>query len=281
MDTAVQNPEQRQVEDILGNGITLPPQPKILVDMERLVGQPNANVGDIAKLVGQDAGLTAAVFKIIHSPAYRTAKKIESLEQAISVIGLQQMANIIKSAALRRSLGGKEPFYEYFWEHSAEIAQLSSIIAWKLRSVCNVFPDQAYMAGLFHDCGLPILMQRFPDYCRSFRQGQGCQLPALQEEDRRFNTDHSVVGHLVARHWQLPDFICQAVRFHHDILHTEHKATTMVAILQMAAHIHNTYGQRDDTEWYQCKDRVLEELGLGADGLKEFEEDVYDSFKHP
>ena len=47
--------------------------------------------------------------------------------------------------------------------HSRAIAQLAMLIAGRRVTVCNIFPDQAYLAGIFHDCGVPVLMQRFPD----------------------------------------------------------------------------------------------------------------------
>jgi len=64
-----------------------------------------------------------------------------------------------------------------------------------------------------------------------------------------------------------------------EILHAEHKAMTMVAILQMARHIYNVYSGNNDTEWEVDKERVMEEIGISAEGLKEFEEDVYDTLK--
>lgn len=271
--------EQHELDKLLASGITIPAQPKIMVEMERLLGKSQVNIGAIAKLVSKDPALTAIVFRVIGSPVYGLRKPIDSLEKAISVIGLTQMSNIVKSAALRCSIGGADPFYEWFWERSGEIGQLCSIIAHKQRMVCNIFPDQAQLAGLFHDCGVPILMQRFPQYCTSFRSEHGKKWPNVVEEDHTLNTDHAVVGYLIARHWNLPDFICQAVRFHHEMLHTEHKAMTMVAILQMARHIYNIYSNNSDSEWETYKDRILDEIGVSAEGLKEFEEDVYDTLK--
>ncbi len=272
--------EQQELDKLLKNGITIPAQPKIMLEMERLLNKPQVNIGAIAKLVSKDPALTAIVFRIIGSPIYGLRKPIDSLEKAISVIGLAQMSNIVKSAALRRSVGGAEPFYEWFWDRSGEIGQLCSIIAHKQRMVCNIFPDQAQLAGLFHDCGVPILMQRFPQYCATFRTDQSRKWPNVIEEDRMLHTDHAVVGYLIARHWNLPDFICQAVRFHHEMLHTEHKAMTMVAILQLARHIYNVYSNNNDAEWEIYQDRILEEVGITAEGLKEFEEDVYDTLKN-
>jgi HD-like signal output (HDOD) protein len=279
MDAATKDMEQQQVEALLGSGIQIPPQPQVLIELEKTINHPRASTASIAKLVTQDAALTAAVFKVINSPAYGLRRKIDSLDQAISVIGMKQMANIIKSVALRQAMGGKDPFYELFWERSGEIAQLAAIIATKQRSVCNLVPDQVYMAGLFHDCGIPVLMQRFPDYCKTLREAKTCDWSGIGAEDQRLHTDHCVAGYMVARHWQLPDFICQAVRFHHDILHTEHQATTLVAILQLGMHIYNVYRNQDDREWAAVQSKVLSELGLSAEGLKEFEEDVYDSFQ--
>ncbi len=270
--------EDALIENILGSGVIIPPQPKILLDIEQMLAN-NAGMAAIAKRVSQDAALTASVFKVISSPVYGSKKPANNLEKAISVIGLNQMLNIIKSSALRRSLGGQEEYYEWFWEGSAEIAQLCSIIAWKQRSVCNIFPDQAYMAGLFHDCGVPILLQRFDEYCKVWRQSVNHNWPDLAAEDRQFNTNHCVVGYLIAKHWHLPDYICQAVRFHHEILNTGHKATTMVAMLQLATHIHNIYSHREDHEWESVKPQVLEEVGINEEGLKEFEEEIYDTLK--
>lgn len=271
--------EQEDLKKLLDSGIALPAQPKIMLEMDRLIHKPKVNLGAIAKLVSKDPALTATVFKIIGSPIYGLRKPIESVEKAISVIGLSQMSNIVKAAALRQSIGGAESFYEWFWERSGDIAQLCSIIAYKQRMVCNIFPDQAQLAGLFHDCGVPLLMQRFPSYCKSFRIEHGRKWPNVVAEDHELNTDHAVVGYLIARHWILPDFICQAVRFHHEILNTEHKATTMVAILQMARHIYNVYSGNNDSEWETDHERVLEEIGVSREGLKEFEEDVYDVLK--
>ena len=50
-------------------------------------------------------------------------------------------------------------------------------------SVCNVFPDQAYMAGIFHECGVPVLMMRFPDYCSKLHLDDVSCWPNLAEED--------------------------------------------------------------------------------------------------
>jgi len=271
--------EQKEFEKLLSSGITLPAQPSIMLEIEHMIHKPNVRISAVAKLISNDTALAAGIFKIIGSPIYGLRKPVLTLEDAISLIGVTQLDVVVKSAAMRQSISGVEPFYEWFWEHSGEIAQLCSIIAYKQRTVCNIYADDAQLAGLFHDCGVPLLMRRFPEYCKSFRLEHGRKWPNVILEDTVLNTDHAVVGYLISRHWNLPDFVCQAVRFHHDILNTDHKATTMVAILQSARHIYNINHSADDSEWEANHEQVLEEIGINQKGLKDFEEDVYDMLK--
>lgn len=271
--------DQKQFDDLIQGGIQIPPQPAILLEIEKLLNSPRNNTNAIAKLIGQDPGLCAVVFRVVNSPFYGLSRPIDNINKALVVLGVNQLVNIIKGIALRQAIGGKGAVYEKFWERSGDIAALSSIIAGKVISACNISPDQAYMAGLFHECGVPILMQRFPDYCKAFRLGEGHNWPDFREEDRRFNTDHAVVGYLMARHWNLPDFACLAIRYHHDRLHVGHAALTLVSILQMARHLYHKLSGLPETQWHEMQTQVLEELGLGEDGLTEFEEDVVDTFR--
>lgn len=270
--------EQALLDKVLGSQIKIPPQPAILLEIDRLINSPNNQLAAIGKLITKDVGLTAAIFKLVNSSFYKSPTPITSIQKAITVLGLSQVSNLIKGLSLRGAIGGNELAYEKFWERSDEIATLCAIIANKQLSACNIPVDQAYMAGLFHECGVPILMQRFPQYCQTFRLNQGSHWPNFYEEDKQFQTDHTVVGFMVTKHWNLPEYICQAVRFHHDLLHVDHAALTLVSILQMARHLHKKLHHIKDTEWSQMGEQVLEEIGVGREGSIEFMEDVLETF---
>lgn len=270
--------EQESLEKILGSQINIPPQPSILLEIERLINKPNNQLSAIGDLITKDVGLSAAIFRLVNSSYYKSSVQITSIQKAITVLGMTQVSNLIKGLSLRKAIGGNEVAYEKFWERSDEIATLSAIIAARQISACNIAVDQAYMAGLFHECGVPILMQRFPEYCQTFRINHGSHWPDFREEDKRFNTDHTVVGFLVTTHWNLPAFICQAVRFHHDRLNTDHAALTLVSILQLARHLHNRIHHIKDTEWIKYSGPIFDEIGVHKDSSKEFMEDVLEIF---
>lgn len=272
--------EQALLASVLDSKINIPPQPVILLEIDKLINKPNNQITAIGNLINKDVGLTAAIFKLVNSSFYKTSIPITSIQKAITILGLNQVANLIKGLLLRKSIGGNEVAYEKFWERSNEIALLCAIVARKQISACNIAVEQAHMAGLFHECGVPILMQRFPEYCHAFRLNHGSHWPDFHEEDKRFNTDHTVVGYLVTRHWNLPEYICLAVRFHHDRLNVEHAALTMVSILQMARHLHKKLHRVSDPEWPKIGGTIMDEIGVHKDGAAEFMEDVLEMFNH-
>jgi HD-like signal output (HDOD) protein len=272
--------EKALLDHVLASQISIPPQPGILLEIDKLINKPNNQITAIGNLINKDVGLTAAIFKLVNSSFYKSSTPITSIPKAITVLGLNQVSNLIKGLLLRKSIGGNEVAYEKFWERSNDIALLCAIIAKKQISACNIAVEQAYMAGLFHECGVPILMQRFPEYCQAFRLNHGSHWPDFHDEDIRYDTDHTVVGYLVTRHWNLPEFICQAVRFHHDRLNVEHAALTLVSILQMARHLHKKMNRIKDPEWQEIGGPIMDEIGVDREGAAEFMEDVLEKFNH-
>jgi HD-like signal output (HDOD) protein len=272
--------EKDLLAHILASQISIPPQPGILLEIDKLINKPNNQITAIGNLINKDVGLSAAIFKLVNSSFYKFPTPITSIPKAITLLGLNQVSNLIKGVLLRKAIGGNEVAYEKFWERSNDIALLCAIIAKKQISACNIAVEQAYMAGLFHECGVPILMQRFPEYCQAFRLNHGSHWPDFHEEDKRYDTDYTVVGYLVTRHWNLPEFICLAVRFHHDRLNVEHAALTLVSILQMARHLHMKMNHIKDTEWNEIGGSIMDEIGVDRDGYVEFMEDVLEKFNH-
>ena len=196
-------------------------------------------------------------------------------------IGLKQTYNIVQAVSLANAVPAKHnaKAFEAFWVRSRAVAQMAMLIAEERVSVCNIFPDQAYLAGIFHDCGVPVLMQRFTTYCKAMHLDEPGGWTDLAEEDQRFNADHCVVGYLVGKHWKLPEFICDAIRYHHEIGSMgSHAARTMVAIVQLAIHLYYLDAHADNPEWEAVRDDVAEELGLHADALPEFIDEILERY---
>ncbi len=260
----------------LGMAIRIPSPPPLVDELKKVLDDPFSEMDSIADLVHQDAGITASLYKTLAKPIYGLRRPPETIAQAVSLVGLKTIAELISGLSIQAAIYGDSPFYPWFWERANEIAGYAGAIAQRQRMVCNVFPEHAHLASLFVDCGVPILLQHIEKYEYPFMTANGYIWPNVVDEDKRLDTDHAVVGHLAARHWHLPAYVCDAIRWHHEPVNVKDQAATMVAILQTAIHIYNLNAMKDDHDWPDFQDQALEEIGVAKEGLKEFEEDVYE-----
>jgi HD-like signal output (HDOD) protein len=274
--------ESKRVQRLIDKGVTIPPQPRVLKELRAKLASGVADVRVLARIIAQDPGIGAMLFRVAQSAVFRRFQPFASLEHIVQAVGLQQTANLVAAFALSSALPAKHnrTAFEAYWARSQAIADLAMLVAEERVTVCNIFPDQACLAGIFHDCGVPVLMQRFTTYCKTMRLEEPGGWMDIGEEDARFNADHCVVGYLVARHWKLPDFICDAVRYHHDITRLDnHAARTMVAILQLAIHVYYQDQSLTHPEWPEVSGAVLDELGLREDALPEWIDVILDRYQ--
>lgn len=271
-----------RVKRLLEGGVKIPAQPRVLEELSKLMLREELDVRLLAKVINQDPGLTALLFKVVGNAAYRQHQPFDSVDQILHAVGVRQTFNLVQAIALigAGDIRKNRQVYEAFWARSQAIGQLAMLIADELGADCNVFPDQAYLVGIFHDCGVPLLMQRFPSYCAEMKLGIDGSWPDLAEEDRKFNADHCVVGYLVARHWRLPDFICDAIRYHHALAEPgiAKLARSMGAMLQLAIDAYHRSQRAPNPEWDRVGNDVQAELALAEDGMPEFVDIILDRF---
>ena len=254
--------------------VRIPSPPPLLDDLMRLLVSPNSSIEAISQIIQTDAGLTASLYRMLAKPIYGLRRPPETVAQAISLVGLTTVAELVKGLSLEKAIFGDSLFYPWFWDRANDIAAYAAAIAWKQRTACNIFPEHAKLAALFMDCGVPILIQHIEEYEYAFISSKGHIWPNVLGEDKRFDTDHAVVGYMAARYWKLPDYVSQAVRWHHDAINTNDKSATLVAILQTAQHINNMQSMKDDSDWAKHETMALQEIGISAEGLREFEEEI-------
>jgi HD-like signal output (HDOD) protein len=241
------------VSDILKT-ITIPPCPAVVAALQEESRQSEVDFHKIIRLISGDLGLAAAMMKTANSPFFALRKKAQSVSQATAVLGLRNVINIANGLVLQRALSPKGVSMERFWDRSNYHAMISARLA---RRVPGLNREDAYTFGLFHDCGIPILMQRFPAYKETLAHANRSSKPVVESENACHGTDHVVVGAMLARNWQLPEFLVQAIRFHHqfEILNDTaptipENVRTLTAISLLADHMIACYLHvQDEVEW--------------------------------
>lgn len=260
-------------------GISIPPRPAALADLMAERAKDEPDLQKVARLIGGDIGLSAAMLKAVNSPYFGLSRKVDSAFQAISMMGMKNVMNIVTGLMLRNAVGGKNVALDRFWENSQQNAMLS---AWLAKRLPGISADEAYTFGLFHDCGIPILMQKFPDYKDTLFAANAADDTAFTLiEDQRHATNHATIGFLVAKTWLLPEMLCEAIRLHHDeTIYTqpdsaEPRVRNLVSISRLAEHLNDTLLHlRDDSEWGRLGGLVLGHLGITDTELSDIKDDV-------
>ncbi|TDP01099.1 HDOD domain-containing protein [Marinomonas balearica] len=260
-----------QIKRVL-QGITIPPQPQVMVDLHMEQAMPEPDMGRIAQIVSQDVGLSAAVLKFVNSAFYGLPRKIASIQQAVMMLGINSIANIVNGISVKSELSDQsiESMHQ-FWDNAMDVAAVSSSIA---TQVGFKYQDECYALGLFHNAGVPMMMTRFDGYPEVMKEGyQDESFNLTDRENKAFKTNHSVVGYYLAKSWALPKTCCHVVAHHHraeqlyqNRIAGDAKHLTFMSILKMAEHISKTHdilgGSRIDHEWTKIGHYALEHLEL-------------------
>jgi len=266
------------VENIL-HSIRIPPCPEVLLALVEEMRQAEVDFTRLTRLISKDVGLAASMLKTANSPYFAAPNKICTIPHAVSVLGMKNLIQVVRGSALQKALAGDKMAMQQFWERSSLTAVLAARMADKLYDISH---EEAYTVGLFHDCGIPVLMQKFPDYPMKLTASDPSFEPSITFEDSYYGTNHAVVGNLLARNWHLPEQISQAILVHHDYTiysQPDHRCTpqicALVAITQMAEHIAATLlGKPDDAEWQAYGRIALDHLGLCSEDMDSIAEDA-------
>ena len=164
---------------------------------------------------------------------------------------------------------------ERFWDVSARVARVSGWLVGRLGVRDGVRPDDAYTFGLFRDCGIPILMKKFPQYVAILKEADADLDRVFTDvEQVRCPTNHAIVGSLMAQNWWLPEETSEAIRCHHDAvilasgpLVIAPASARMVALAQLAEFlVQRIDGQSTTREWDKLGCTCRQLLALDAEG---------------
>ena len=202
--------------DALVRSMGIPPRPATLLELQAEIAREEPDLQRVARLVASDVALAATMLRIVNSPAYALRRQCDTLDQAVRMIGLKQVAQIVTGVMLRKSLRTDGPQLTRFWDVSGKRSFALARLATELGGG-TVDVDVAQSFGLFCDVGIALLMQRFPDYGQTLRACNDEKARSVIElEQERHSTDHALIGSVMARSWGLSKTVCLAIRLHHD-----------------------------------------------------------------
>lgn len=204
------------IKDYIRNLRHLPPAPRVVPELMRLLNQPDLDSSKIVSMISYDPALTANVLRISNSAYFAAAMPTSDLQEAVTRLGFQQVYQLVAAATGARLLGAAQSCYGLecgdLWKHSVASAVAGQLAARKVGENENV----AFTACLLHDIGKTILAQSLSaDYSKLVKETEANGQSLLEAETKVLGVNHAEVGAQLLHHWKFAPNIVSAVWFHH------------------------------------------------------------------
>lgn len=199
--------------DQLIKEVGIPPCPTVLVEFMAESGKDDPDLRRLSHLVNRDVALAAAVMKTINSPFYGLGRKARTVQDALALLGLRETSRLIAGFLLRQAFASSaSPAMYDYWDASSRIAMIAAYLARELQ-ISKL--DEAHTFALFRDCGVPVLLTRYPEYEALLVSTRLDNERRLTDAERAaFGYDHALVGATLAQSWHLPSEMWHAIRVH-------------------------------------------------------------------
>lgn len=265
--------------DVLKEVHKLPSLPTLVLDLLGSMEDAEVEVDSLARKIVLDQALTARTLRLANSSFYGRQRRVATVGEAITVLGIHNIRNLALTATVmdRLSVGDQAVFcFSGFWRHAIGAA----LCARALAAHTGQNREQAYTAGLLHDIGRLVLATRFR---APYEAVMACQTArdcfVAEAESQVLGLDHAQVGEALARHWKFPEFVQQAVAQHHAIPATG--APPMAMLVHVAdALTHGMDLSRDPSDMVPpVASTTWEWLGLGPMALGQVLAEVEGQFQ--
>lgn len=199
----------------------LPPLPATAMRAMQMTRDPNVTARDLQTIISQDQALSARILRIVNSAAYCFRREVSTVSHAVTLLGVETVRSIIIAASIQlfsetgmRRVGDLGT--KLMADHSWGTAIAARIIAQRVQYGNQ---EEAFICGLMHDIGKPVLLQRIPvEYLPIINDAYRGETTFHESEMLTLGFSHAQVGAHLAVKWNFPRQLSEAIGYHHDPL---------------------------------------------------------------
>jgi diguanylate cyclase (GGDEF)-like protein len=247
----------------------LPSPPAVAARLIEIADDPDLSMTMVVEVLRADPALAAKLLRLANSPLYARRRRIDTLQQAVTMLGLDAVMTAALSLTLlsdRETMGSTALVFRTHWTRSVHAAVAAQALAQRWGSVP---PADAFLAGLLQDIGVLVVARLEPEaYATMTRTSAHDDL--VGAERAALGMDHASIGAELLEAWNLPDHVVNAVRHSHDLAadHAD-RLTSIVAISGLVADAIS-----GSSEIMQTAAERAEQIGLDRTELSAALEDV-------
>lgn len=224
--------ERLILKDVVAGIHDLPSLPVVVLEVMQSMNEKNPDTHVMAEKIAQDQALTAKVLRLANSSFYGMQRRVVSIQQAITILGISSVRTLIIAAAVIDIFATREKStfnFLAFWRHSIGTALCAKALARK--KACN--QDEAFLTGLLHDIGRLVLLTHAPVRYEAVLAERLRQDSYLHEAEHSIlGIDHMIAGRALMEYWKFPGWMLETIEHHH--MPEPQRMNALVAILNLA-----------------------------------------------
>ncbi len=195
----------------------LEPIPTVIHKVLDLADDPESSLKDLVEVVERDPAITANLLKTVNSAHMGLPVKVDSVHQAVSMLGLQQVVEMVLSQNLSGNLQQSQKGYGLakgdLWRQSLAVAMVARTLAGR-RDLMSL--PAIYTAALLKDIGKVILHEYVADQLPAIQKLVAEQSMSFVEAEKAvLGIDHPALGGIIAKQWHFSPHMTYMIENHH------------------------------------------------------------------
>ncbi|MCK5541191.1 MAG: HDOD domain-containing protein [Desulfobacterales bacterium] len=239
------------IKELIKEIKNLKPIPAIVNQITMAIDDPNCSAKDIANIIRFDPSVTANLLKICNSAYFGLPNPVESVQDAVSILGMNQIIELVLIKSGAKALSKKQKGYGLhegiMWKHAVSSALISKEICKKTKLGNE---NLIFTATLLKDIGKTVLDRYVSNSFEkiiTLVQKKGYSF--REAEKKVIGIDHGELGAMIATQWKFSSKMINIIR-HHHLSDKSQQKNTDIAIVYLSDCICMMMG-----------------IGIGEDGL--------------
>jgi len=202
-------------EEIIQRATAIPQMPMPVQKVLTYIGNPEADLRELARIIEYDPGLTVNVLRMANSSFFGSGGKVSSVKEALMRLGLHRVYQLVIASGVapmaHNAIEGYGLRPGELLEHSVAVATASESLA---RELDLTAPPHTFTAGLLVNIGKTVLGSFLEvDAAPILALAHERQISFEQAEEEVLGINHAELGAVLLERWSIPIPIVNVVRY--------------------------------------------------------------------
>ncbi len=191
--------------------VHLPAVPGVTLKLQELLrDEDRADAHKVAAIIATEPAIAASTLRLANSVAFGGLRQVVELDEAVGRVGMRQVSSLATTIATRGAFESKDP------ERAARLKELWNIsltaaVTTRRLALGQTDPEEAYLAGLLHDIGKPLILKLLDQSAKHFVEPL-----TTSAMDEMLEALHVELGHKLLQTWRIPEAVCDVTLRHHE-----------------------------------------------------------------